>query len=158
LDPSNTADFEALRDSVDTVVCLNVLEYVDDPSRTVGAIAETLQPDGALLVLVPQGPNLFGSIDRTLGHKRRFRRAELQGILEASGFEVIRWMQLNKVSTPAWWIYGRLLKSHNISKVTMKVFDKTVWLWRRLEWALPWSGLSLIAVARRSGSRKLTGP
>src|SRR6476620_1775438 len=30
LDPSNPADFQALRESVDTVVCLNVLEYVDD--------------------------------------------------------------------------------------------------------------------------------
>jgi len=156
LDPSNPADFEPLRDSVDTVVCLNVLEYVDEPSRTVGAVTGTLQRDGALLILVPQGPNLFGSIDRTLGHKRRFRRAELQGMLEANGFEVIRWMQLNKVSTPAWWIYGRLLKSRNISKVTMKLFDKTVWLWRRLEWALPWRGLSLIAIARRSRPPKLT--
>ena len=155
-DPSNPADFQALRDSVDTVVCLNVLEYVDDPSRTVRAIADTLQTDGALLVLVPHGPNLFGSVDETLGHKRRFRRTDLQVILKASGFEVVRWMQLNQDGTPAWWIYGRLLKRRHISKITLKLFDKTVWLWRRLEWALPWPGLSLIAVARRSGSPKLT--
>jgi glycosyltransferase involved in cell wall biosynthesis len=156
LDPASATDFEPLRDSVDTVVCLNVLEYVDDPKLTLGAIADTLQSEGVLLVLVPQGPGLYGSIDRTLGHKRRFRRDELQVALAESGFEAIRWIQLNKVGTPAWWIYGRMLKSRNISKVTLKLFDKTVWLWRRLEWAMPWPGLSLIAVARRSESSKLT--
>jgi hypothetical protein len=30
----------------------------------------------------------------------------------------------------------------------LKVFDKTVWLWRRIEGLLPWPGLSLIIVAR----------
>jgi hypothetical protein len=30
----------------------------------------------------------------------------------------------------------------------LKIFDKTVWIWKRLEWLLPWPGLSLIVVAR----------
>jgi hypothetical protein len=33
----------------------------------------------------------------------------------------------------------------------LKIFDKTVWLWRRLDWMMPWPGLSLIAVARKTG-------
>ena len=32
----------------------------------------TLKPGGTLVVLVPHGPALFGSLDRSLGHKRRF--------------------------------------------------------------------------------------
>lgn len=149
LDPSSLSDFESLRDSVDSVLCLNVLEYVDDPGTTIGAIRETLQVGGVLLVLVPQGHGLYGSIDRTLGHKRRFHPRELQLLLEQRGFEVVRWIQLNKIGTPAWWIYGRLLQSRHISKVTLKLFDKSVWLWRWIEPILPWRGLSLIAVARR---------
>src|SRR5215212_8906781 len=71
LDPSSPADFLPLRDRVDTVLCLNVLEYVDDPAVTLGAIRESLQAGGVLLVLVPQGRHLYGTIDQTLGHKRR---------------------------------------------------------------------------------------
>jgi hypothetical protein len=26
-----------------------------------------------------------------------------------------------------------------------------VWLWRRLDWLMPWPGLSLITVARKAG-------
>jgi len=32
----------------------------------------------------------------------------------------------------------------------LKLFDKTVWIWRRIDGLLPWQGLSLIAVARRN--------
>jgi len=150
LDPSSPADFLPVRDRVDTVLCVNVLEYVDDPAVTLGAIRESLQAGGVLLVLVPQGRHLYGSIDQTLGHKRRFSAEELQALMAQQGFEVIRWIQLNKIGTPAWWLYGRILRSKHISKVTLKLFDKTVWLWKWIEPLLPWSGLSLIAVARRS--------
>jgi glycosyltransferase involved in cell wall biosynthesis len=150
LDPASPADFAPLREMVDTVLCLNVLEYVEDPGTTIQAIHETLQIGGVLLVLVPQGRGLFGSIDKTLGHKRRFQADELGTLLQQSGFEITRWIQLNKIGTPAWWLYGRVLKSRHINKITLKLFDKSVWFWRWIEPLLPWRGLTLIAVARRS--------
>jgi glycosyltransferase involved in cell wall biosynthesis len=150
LDPGNTADFEPLRESTECVLCVNVMEYVEDPDATLAAINRTLQPGGVLLVLVPQGRGLYGTIDRTLGHKRRFDRQELQSALERNGFSVERTTQLNKIGTPAWWLFGQVLKRRHISKLPLKIFDKTVWLWRRLEGILPWPGLSLIAIARRT--------
>ena len=30
------------------------------------------------------------------------------------------------------------------------MFDKTVWIWRRIDAILPWRGLSLIVVARQT--------
>ena len=149
LDPSNPADFEPLRESVESVLCLNVLEYVENPETTIASIRETVQVGGVLLVLVPQGQWLYGTVDQTLGHKRRFAADELKALLERNGFEVVRWEQLNKVGVPAWWFAGRVLKNKHISKVTLKIFDKTVWLWRRVERLLPWPGLTLIAVTRR---------
>ena len=34
----------------------------------------------------------------------------------------------------------------------LKIFDKTVWLWRRIDGMLPWPGLSLIVVARNTAA------
>jgi hypothetical protein len=48
-------------------------------------------------------------------------------------------------------MYGKLLRRRYISKVTLKLFDKTVWFWQRVDCLLPWPGLSLIAVARKTG-------
>jgi len=58
---------------------------------------------------------------------------------------------LNKVSAPSWWLYSRALGTSHISKLTLKLFDKTVWIWRRIDGVLPWRGLSLILVARKDG-------
>ena len=102
-----------------------------------------------LLVLVPQGPHLYAGIDRTLGHRRRFRQADLSALLSEAGFVVERSHQLNKIGAAAWWLSGKLLARRRISKVTLKLFDKTVWIWRRVDGLLPWRGLSLVVVARR---------
>jgi hypothetical protein len=59
--------------------------------------------------------------------------------------------QLNKIATPVWLLSSRLLGTRQLSKLTLKLFDKSVWLWRRFDWLLPWRGLSAVVVARASG-------
>jgi hypothetical protein len=36
----------------------------------------------------------------------------------------------------------------------LKIFDKSVWIWRRLDVLMPWPGLSLLVVARQSAEGK----
>ncbi len=149
LDPECPADFQGLEESFDTVLCVNVLEYVADPAITVRTLAQTLKPGGALIVLVPQGRGLYGSLDRAMGHKRRFQRDEVIRLAREAGLKVEKLRSLNKISAPSWWLYSRVLGTSHISKLALKLFDKTVWLWRRIDGLLPWRGLSLIVVARK---------
>jgi glycosyltransferase involved in cell wall biosynthesis len=157
LDPEVSADLAGMENCFDTVLCLNVLEYAAVPAATVRAVAATLKPGGNLIVLVPLGPALYGSLDRSLGHKQRFKAATLAGILEAEGFAVERQYQWNKAGAPPWWLYGRLFRSKRINKPVLKIFDKTVWLWRRLDPLMPWPGLSLIAVGKKAGAAGVPG-
>ncbi|MEK7403844.1 MAG: glycosyltransferase [Acidobacteriota bacterium] len=149
LDPEAPADYAGLEESLDTVLCLNVLEFLDEPARAVSAMSAALKPGGALLLLVPQGPSLYCGIDRRLGHKRRFLRTELERLLGAAGLRVEKVYQLNRIGALSWWLYGGLLRRRSINKLTLKIFDKTVWLWRRLDPALPWPGLSVIVLGRK---------
>ncbi|HEX2726115.1 MAG TPA: methyltransferase domain-containing protein, partial [Beijerinckiaceae bacterium] len=149
IDPGRAEDFAGIGTQIDTVLCLNVLEYVEDPAATLGWAAQLLRPGGTLLVLVPQSPSLYCSIDRTLGYRRRFSREDIGRLLTGAGLDIERTHQLNRVGAPAWWLYGKLLGRARINRVTLKAFDKTVWLWRRIEFLLPWRGLTLIAVAKK---------
>jgi glycosyltransferase involved in cell wall biosynthesis len=150
LDAAVPAEFDSLVASFDTVLCVNVLEYLEAPEATVEALSRTLKPGGALLVLVPQSPALYCGIDRKLGHRRRFRMEELCRMLEAAGLRIETAHQLNKIGALAWATYGGLLRRTSISKVTLKLFDKSVWFWRRVDGLLPWKGLSVIVVARKA--------
>ncbi|MEJ7608263.1 MAG: methyltransferase, partial [Bryobacteraceae bacterium] len=149
LDPGRPEQFDSVPAPVETVVCLNALEYVDSPQETLRASRNALLPGGVLLLLVPQSKFLFGTVDAALGHKRRFDETELRSLLTTTGFEVTCFRQLNKASVPPWWFFSRVLRRKKISKVTLKLFDMTVWIWKRLDWVFPWKGLSLIAIARR---------
>ena len=148
LDPESPSDFAAMDYTFDTVLCLNVLEYLDDPASTLRAIRGVLNPSGSVVVLVPQNPSLFGELDKSLGHKQRYTEVALRRILYEAGLRLETAYEINRAGTPPWWLYSKVVGSVRINKPTLKLFDKTVWLWRRIDWLLPWRGLSLIAVAR----------
>jgi glycosyltransferase involved in cell wall biosynthesis len=151
MDPEVAEDLRGLDQCFDTVLCLNVLEYLEDPGRTLDLLRATLKPGGVLVILVPHNQRLYGSLDRSLGHKRRYGTAEARQLLEGRGFTVETVYNFNKAGTPPWWVYSKIVGSRKISKLVLKVFDKTVWILSRLDVLMPWQGLSLIAVARKNG-------
>jgi len=151
IDPEEPADLDG---SFDTVLCLNVLEYVDDPRLVIESMHNCLNPNGSLVILAPQQPSLYGALDRSMGHKRRFSRKELQELVSSEGFKVEKVYSLNKIGTPPWWLHSKLLGRGRISKLTLKIFDKTVWIWRRIDGALPWKGLSIVLVVRKVAGAK----
>ena len=148
-DLSNPADFEPLRGTVDSVVCLNVLEHVGDEMASLRNIYAALEPGGRAVVLVPNGQEIFGSLDRALGHFHRYSREELQQKMEQVGFRVERIIDFNRVSRPAWFWNGRVMKRTTIGRIQLRIFDRFVWLWRRIDKLLPWPPTSIIAIAIR---------
>jgi glycosyltransferase involved in cell wall biosynthesis len=155
IDPKTPEDLAGMENCFDTVLCLNVIEYLDDPGRLFDSLRTTLKPHGALVVLTPNSPRLLGALDRSLGHKRRYHAAEVRQLLTSSGLAVEKISSMNKAGAPPWWAYSKLLGSRRISKPVLKIFDKTVWIWRRLDPLLPWPGLSLIAIARKDEVSRL---
>ena len=143
---AHAGDFTALAGSLDTVVCLNVLEHVEDDLAGLANIHGALAPGGRAVVLVPQGMKIFGSVDQALGHYRRYDAAQLRAKMEQAGFRVERILEFNRISRPGWYWVGRLRKRPTISPIQVRLFDRLVWLWRRLDRWLPWPPTSIIAV------------
>jgi SAM-dependent methyltransferase len=148
LDPESPAGWEDLEQCAKTGLCINLLEYADNPEQILANLHKAIAPGGNLILLVPQGKKLYGSLDRTLGVRRRFNRNELEDLLTRTGFEIEQSWHLNKIARAGWWLYSTVLRRQNVNKFALKLFDKTVWLWRGINPLLPWQGLSLIVVAR----------
>ena len=78
-----------LRDArLDSIVCMNVLEHIEDDAATLRDFAQVLQPGGHLVLLVPAMKSLYGSMDRYLGHYRRYAMEELRAAVSNAGFDI----------------------------------------------------------------------
>jgi glycosyltransferase involved in cell wall biosynthesis len=147
-DLSRAEDFRPFRASMDTVICLNVLEHLEDDLGCLRNIHSALEPDGCAIILVPEGQSLFGQLDVVLGHHRRYSKQQLQSRLEEAGFAVETILNFNRISRPAWFVNSRVLQRSSLGRSQMKLFDNLVWLWRRIDRALPWRPTSIIAIGR----------
>jgi SAM-dependent methyltransferase len=148
-DLTRAEDFEPFREAMDTVICLNVLEHVEDDGAGLANIISVLDHGGRAIVLVPEGQSVFGTIDVALGHFRRYSEEELKAKMEKAGFEVERIIRFNRVSRPAWFVSGKILKRTSLEWNQMRLYDRFVWLWRRIDGLLPWKPTSIIAIAKK---------
>jgi glycosyltransferase involved in cell wall biosynthesis len=140
----------------DTVICLNVVEHVEDDVAALKNIHSVLLEDGKAIVLVPQGPGLYGSFDKVLGHFRRYTREQLSAAAERAGFQVINVFGFNKAGVPAWWLNARLLNRKTFALYQIKMLNLLVPLFRKLEAWLPFPHLSLIAVLKKPATETET--
>lgn len=148
-DLSNPAHFETLENAVDTAVCLNVLEHVEQSDAAALNLFRVVAPGGCAIVLVPQGQWAFGKIDEALGHVQRYSKEQLRDRLQRAGFDVEKILEFNRISLPGWYLNGKLLGKSTISAFQLRQFNRLVWLWRRIDHLLPWASTSIIAIARK---------
>jgi glycosyltransferase involved in cell wall biosynthesis/phospholipid N-methyltransferase len=149
LDATDGADFVPFAQQVDTVVCLNVLEHIEDDGATLRSIHTLLEPGGRLILLVPNDPKAYGTVDKEIGHYRRYTPDSLRKLMTESGYDVEDILRFNRASMPGWRVTGQIIKSKTLSRSALKVFDRFVWLWKKIDTVLPWEPASIIAIARR---------
>lgn len=150
VDLEEPADFEPWRGTRDTVICLNVLEHVRDPLQSLRNMHGALAPGGRLVLYVPEGPGLYCRLDEVLGHRCRYTAQSLRDELRQTGFTVESIRPFNRFSRPGWWWNGKVLRRSTFSRVQLKVLDLLIPLISRIDRFLPWKGLGLIAVARKT--------
>jgi len=135
--------------SFDTVVCLNVVEHVQDDLQALRNVWEVLEPGGHAIILVPNGPGLYGSLDEVLGHFRRYTREQLVSVCEEAGFHVEQVLKFNRPGVPAWWLNGRVLHRRTFGLAQIRLLNLLTPLFRMVDSWLPLPPLSIIAILRK---------
>jgi SAM-dependent methyltransferase len=135
----------------DSVVCVNVLEHIEDDGAALAGMASILIPGGVVVLLAPAFAALYGPIDRNLGHYRRYRRGSLPALASAAGLALVKALYVNSAGFFGWWVNARILKRQAQSDKQIAVFDRCVVpVLSALEEAVqPPFGQSLLAVLRR---------
>jgi SAM-dependent methyltransferase len=135
---------------IDSVICFNVLEHIEQDETALRNIFDLLEPGGRFLLLVPSHPWLYGSLDQHLGHRRRYRKKELRNKLEAMGFRVIYLKYFNRIGILGWFLNSRILRRKRLSSFQLRIFNLLVPLFK-LESLFPLPvGTSILAVGEKS--------
>ena len=118
---------------IDTVVCVNVLEHIEDDAGAVRHMVDLLVPGGRLVVLVPALPILYGSLDESLHHFRRYRKAELSGVFEAAGLSIEDLFYFNFFGIFGWFLNARVLRREILPPGQLRLFDRLAPFFRSIE-------------------------
>jgi hypothetical protein len=134
-----------------------VIEHLEFDRAALSNMRSVLAEGGRAVILVPHNQWNFGTLDTVLGHHRRYSKESLREVAEDAGFVVRDIFEFNRIGTPAWFLNGKILRRDTFGLFQIWMLDLLTPLFRRIDWLLPFPGLSLIAVLeRREVSREET--
>jgi SAM-dependent methyltransferase len=151
MDISDSSFTELARYRLDSCVCLNVLEHIEDDHAALRHMAATLAPGGTIVLLVPAFQSLYGPIDRNLGHYRRYTRGAIRKLADAARLRIRKLHYMNVVGFFGWWANSHIFHREAQSRRQIEFFDRwVVPVESRIESLLPPPfGQSLLAVLHR---------
>jgi SAM-dependent methyltransferase len=125
------ANFE--NDSVDVLYTLNVLEHIENDVEALEACYQKIKPGGYILIYVPAFNVLYSSMDKSVGHIRRYTRSTLAKKVRLAGFTVVR----NEYVDSAGFFASLLFKmfgndSGTINRAALILYDRYVFPLSRL--------------------------
>ena len=151
-DLAKAANIGKWRDErLDTVLCMNVLEHIEDDEQVLRRFHDWLTPNGHCIVVAPAGKGLFSGLDQELGHLRRYDPQELQEKMQRAGFDVVSSRRVCRSAALVWWIFGRLLRLPAHSPRLTGWFDRLFPLTRLLDRGVPFCGISIVMAGRSRG-------
>jgi SAM-dependent methyltransferase len=132
-----------------TAVAINVLEHIENDVEAMENIRSTLANNGKFIILVPAKKFAFTSLDKQVGHFRRYEKEELKRKLEDAGFKVSSIRFFNPVGLFSWIVREYISKDKTqLSPIQVKLFDAIVPALKGIEKVISMPvGISLIAVA-----------
>ena len=109
---------------------------------------ELLAGRGTLITIVPAHRFLYGTMDYSVGHFRRYTKAMMEERLVPLGARIERQFYVNIAGALGWWFAGHVLRRTTPPEGQLSLFNKLVPLLEFGErWLRPPFGLSLVTVA-----------
>ena len=150
LDALDPAFLELRHEGIDSIVCLNVLEHIEQDRTVLERMQEVLPSGGRVVLMIPAFMALYGPIDRHLGHYRRYTRAGLTETAMRAGLRPRQLHYMNSVGFFGWWLNSKMQRQQQ-SEAQIATFDNyVVPVMARVEgWVRPPFGQSLFAVLEK---------
>lgn len=132
--PSDTLDSldELSNESTDFIYSSNVLEHIEDDASIVGEMARVLRPGGRVFLYLPAFLCLFSSLDRKVGHYRRYDKAMLRRLFPKEKWKILslRYADSLGFAGTLWFkAFGRHQTAYSLPPLVF--YDRVIFPWSR---------------------------
>jgi glycosyltransferase involved in cell wall biosynthesis len=148
-DPASGPVPDGWTGAFDTVICQQALERLDEEDAALLRLSDCLEPGGRLVLVLPNAPALYGTLDRALGLRRRYSRRRVRDLLARAGLVEERVRGLHAPASAIWWIQSRVLGCRKVGRLSLAVFEAMLPLLHLLHPVTPLPSISLICFARK---------
>lgn len=142
----------------DTIVCINVLEHIEDDIKALVNMKKMMERNGKIIICVPAVSKLYCYMDRNVGHYRRYTKGELHRKAEEAGLKVMEDKYINFMGIFPYWMKGKFGKdtggsfSTGIDQNESKLYSAAARILEPLERLIkPPVGISEIAIFSNEG-------
>ena len=115
------------KESFDFIYALNVLEHIKNDISSVKNWVRYLKPGGLILIYVPAFQVLFSSMDKKVGHFRRYRKSELESIAGHLNLSIVELKYADSLGFFISLVYKFIGdKDGGINPGALKIYDKFI--------------------------------
>lgn len=101
--------------SFEVVICLDVLEHIEEDDLVIQEIHRVLKSGGRFLISVPEDPKMWSSHDEAVNHVRRYTKNSLEQLIINSGLQVLHIWSTLYFLRPALKIIRRFSTGSNLA-------------------------------------------
>lgn len=134
---------------IDTIVSINVLEHIKEDIKALINCNKILCDSGKLILFLPANRFLYGELDKSLGHYRRYSKKEIVMKLREAGFRIDKIKYFNGIGILGWLINSKILKRKKIPTFHLRVFELITYVVALERYIRLPFGLSFIVVAHK---------
>lgn len=149
MDVSSPALLQFRDRKLDTAICLNVLEHVEDDVHALRNMRDTLEPGSHICLLVPCNKWLYGPMDAIDHHYRRYTTRELNAKLAEANLSVVHQHYFNLLGIAAWFVTNRVFRRSLAAPSQYSLYDALVPVLSAIERLVPPpNGLSIVTICK----------
>jgi len=106
--PAAAAEIKAA--GLDTILCINVLEHIEDDRLALFNMVDGICRGGHICIIVPAFMFLYGSLDSLDGHRRRYTKKGMLQMVKGLNVDVVECYYMNLLGALGWFLKARIMK------------------------------------------------
>ena len=107
----------------DVIYALNVFEHIEDDFAEMAKLRKALKKGGRLIIYVPAYQMLFSSMDKLVGHYRRYRTKRLRQLAESVGLNIKSLSYYEPIGFFASLVYRFTGGSGTLTPRSVRIYD-----------------------------------